>query len=86
MYQENKGGEDADFDRIYESLTRGAPRESVCTRSNSVVGGGRVVKSIRGGGKRLPDSAAPIKSTGGPVAGVSSLSHIVEEEAKESQD
>jgi len=82
---ENKGGEDAEFDRIYESLTRGG-RESVYMRSNSVVGGGRVVKSIRGGGKRLPDSAAPIKSTGGPVAGVSSLSHILEEEAKESQD
>lgn len=82
---DNKGGEDADFDRIYESLTRGA-RESVHLRSNSVVGGGRVVKSIRGGGKRLPDSAMPIKSTGGPTAGVSSLSHIVEEEAKESQD
>jgi hypothetical protein len=82
---DNKGGEDAEFDRIYESLTRGG-RESVYMRSSSVVGGGRVVKSIRGGGKRLTDSAAPIKSTGGPVAGVSSLSHIVEEEAKESQD
>ena len=38
-------------------------------------GGHRVVKSIRGGGGKKPMSTDPIKLTGGPVAGKSSLSN-----------